>query len=134
MKTIHKPQEWGIKSVSFWMIIPIALGIIFVGIAFIINPFINATGFGIPMTHVRDLPYGQVKGIRDIFSRIALLLPLFMKEKKIAAWIFTVAIVIPLTDCLIIWTTNGISDLQHLLLHGLTALYMIITSFLLFKN
>jgi len=134
MKTIHSTQQWGIRSVSFWMVLPVALGIIFVGIGFIVNPSFNAAGFGIPMANAADLPYGRVKGIRDIFSGIALLLPLFFKTRKAAAWVFTAAIIIPATDCLIILGTNGPSDTQHLLLHGSTALYMIATSFLLFKD
>lgn len=134
MKTTHETQQWGIRSVSFWMVLPIALGIIFVGAAFIISPSFNAAGYGIHLTNSDDLPYGRIKGIRDIFSGIVLLLPLFFKMRKAAAWVFTAAIIIPATDCLIILGTNGPSDIQHLLLHGLTALYMIVTSFLLFKD
>ncbi len=134
MKTTHETQQWGIRSVSFWMILPIALGIIFVGAGFIVSPSSNAAGFGIPLTNSGDLPYGRIKGIRDIFSGIALLLLLFFKMRKAAALVFTAAIIIPATDCLIILATNGPSDIQHLLIHGLTALYMIVTSFLLFKH
>jgi hypothetical protein len=116
------------------MILPIALGIIFVGAGFIVNPSFNAAGYGIHMTSSSDLPYGRIKGIRDMFSGIVLLLPLFFKMRKAAALVFTAAIIIPATDCLIILGTNGPSDIQHLLLHGLTALYMIVTSFLLFRD
>lgn len=134
MKTTQEIQPWGIRSLSFWMVLPVALGIIFVGIAFLINPAVNAAGYGIPITHAADLPFGRVKGIRDIFSGLALLLPLFLRQRKAAAWVFTASIIIPATDCLIILETNGSSDVPHLLLHGLTAVYMVITSFLLFKD
>jgi hypothetical protein len=134
MKTTHETHQWGIRSVSFWMVLPVALGIIFIGAGFIVSPSFNAAGYGIRLTNSADLPYGRIKGIRDIFSGIVLLLPLFFKMRKAAAWVFTAAIIIPATDCLIILATNGPSDIQHLLLHGLTALYMIITSFLLFKK
>ena len=134
MKTTHQTQQWGTHSVSFWMILPVALGIIFIGIAFVISPSFNAAGYGILLTTPGDLPYGRIKGIRDIFSGIALLIPLFLKLRKAAALVFTASIIIPATDCMIILETNGPSDIQHLLLHGLTALYMIVTSFLLFKN
>ncbi|HEY4323773.1 MAG TPA: DUF4267 domain-containing protein [Mucilaginibacter sp.] len=134
MKTTHETQQWGIRSVSFWMVFPVALGIILVGVAFIVNPSANAVGYGIHLNSSADFPYGRIKGIRDIFSGIALLLPLFLKLRKAAAWVFTAAIIIPATDCLIILNTNGPSDLPHVLLHGLTALYMIITSYLLFKD
>lgn len=134
MKTTHETQQWDIRSASFWMVLPIALGIIFIGAAFIISPSSNAAGYGIPMINPGDLPYGRIKGIRDLFSGIVLLLPLVFKMRKAAAWVFTASIIIPVTDCLIILETNGPSDLQHLLLHGLTALYMMVTSFLLFND
>jgi hypothetical protein len=75
-------QIWGPRSLSYWLIWPIALGIIYVG----------------------------------------------------AAWVFTSAIVVPATDFLVVPSTNGRSDTFHLLVHALTAVYMLITSFLLFKH
>lgn len=134
MNTTHGTQHWGIRSLSFWMVVPIALGIIFIGIAFIIDPSSNAAGYGIPIVNAGDLPYGRVKGIRDIFSGLAVLLPLFFKMRKAVALVFTASIIIPATDCLIILATNGPLDTYHLLLHGLTALYMAVTSFLLFST
>jgi hypothetical protein len=50
-----------------------------------------------------------------------------------AAYVFTAAIIIPIADCLTVLATSGPADL-HFLVHGLTAVYMIITSCLLFKN
>lgn len=55
MKTTHETQQWGIRSVSFWMILPVALGIIFVGAGFIVNPSSNAAGFGTHLTNSGDL-------------------------------------------------------------------------------
>ena len=134
MKTINQINPWGIRSVSFWMTMLIALGIIFLGVRFIADPNAGANGFGIPFSRQRDLPFGRIKGIRDIFSGLALLPLLFQRMRRATAWVFTAATVIPAADCLTVLTTNGPADIQHMLIHGFTALYMVITSFLLFRK
>lgn len=134
MKTINENMKWGARSASFWMVLLVALGIIFVGIRFILSPNAGAYGFGIPFSNDSDMAFGRIKGIRDIFSGLVLLPFLFLGMRRAAAWAFTAAIIVPATDCLIVFTTNGPSDILHLLVHGLTAVYMMITSFLLFKN
>ena len=112
----------------------IAVGIIFVGARFIISPETGATGYGIPIISKEDLPFGRIKGIRDIFSGLALLPLLFQRMRRATAWVFTAATIIPATDCMIVLTTNGPSDIGHILMHGLTAVYMAITCVLLFKK
>ena len=133
MKTTNEITKWGARSVSFWMVMLIALGIIFVGICFIADPAAGANGFGIPFSSNSDIAFGRIKGIRDIFSGLVLLPLLFLKMARATAWVFTSAIIIPASDCLTVLATNGPSDLQHLLIHGLTAVYMMIASFLLFR-
>lgn len=134
MKTIHETQQWGIRSASFWMTLFIAVGIIFIGVRFIISPAAGATGYGIPIISKDDLPFGRIKGIRDIFSGVALLSLLLLRIRRATAWVFTSAITVPAADFLIVLSTNGPSDISHLMIHGLTAAYMVITSFLLFKS
>jgi len=133
MKKTNEITIWGIRSVSFWMTMLIALGIIFAGIRFIINPAGAAVDFGIPSSGSNDVIFGRIKGIRDIFSGLVLLPLLYLRMRSATAWVFTTAIIIPVADCLTVLAANGPSDIQHLLIHGLTALYMAITSFLLFR-
>jgi len=134
MKTINQNSKWGTRSASFWMTLLIAAGIIFVGIRFITNPHAGAAGFGIPFSSDSDIAFGRIKGFRDIFSGLVLFPLLFLGMRRAAAWVLTAAIIVPASDCLTILVTNGPSDIQHLLIHGLTAVYMVITSFLLFKD
>jgi hypothetical protein len=134
MKTSIENNKWGARPASFWMTLLIAAGIIFVGIRFIVSPQAGAFGFGIPLSSAADTAFGRIKGIRDLFSGLALLPLLFLGMKRATAWVFTAAIIIPATDCLIILMTNGPSDIQHLLIHGIMAAYTAITSALLFGN
>lgn len=133
MKTTHEIQQWGIRSVSFWMTLLIGLGIIFIGARFIVSPNAGAAGYGIPITSNNDLPFGRIKGIRDIFSGAVLLPLLILRMRMATAWVFSFAIIVPATDFLIVLSTNGSADISHLLIHGITVIYMAITSFLLFK-
>lgn len=132
MKTQNHQQPWGIHSVSFWITLLLALGIIFVGARFIVQPQTAATAFGISFNHPDDAVYGKIKGIRDIFSGLVLLPLLWMRMRKATAWVFTVTIMVPAFDFLIILLYNGSQDIPHLLIHGGTAMIMVITSFLLF--
>ena len=135
METQFKEQpQWGMHSTAYWITLLLALGIIFIGIRFILQPQVGALGYGIPFRDAGDAAYGQVKGIRDIFSGIVLLPLLIMRMRKATAWVFAAATAVPLGDFLIIAATNGSGDLEHLLVHGLTALIMVINCFLLFAK
>ncbi len=135
METQIKEQpQWGMHSASYWITLLLALGIILIGLRFILQPQVGAIGYGIAFSNDHDAVYGRVKGIRDIFSGIVLLPFLIMGMRKATAWVFTAATVVPLADFLIIAITNGTADLEHLLVHGITALVMIINSFLLFAK
>jgi hypothetical protein len=134
MKTQIDQSSWGVKSVSFWSVLIIAVGIIFIGVRFIIQPDVGAVGYGIPFENSNDAAYGRIKGIRDIFSGVVLLPLLWMRMRKAVAWVFTAAILVPACDFLIILSYNGGSDLSHLLIHGITAVVMLIISVLLFSR
>ncbi|MET4083920.1 putative membrane protein [Pedobacter sp. UYP30] len=130
MKTKNEMADWGLRSASYLMTLFIAVGIIFIGVRFILVPRAGAVGFGIPLSSIADLAFGRIKGIRDIFSGLALLLLLFFKMRKATAYVFTAAIIVPATDCLLVYLNHGPALSQ--LVHGITAFYMVITSFLLF--
>ncbi|NHA06931.1 DUF4267 domain-containing protein [Mucilaginibacter sp. HC2] len=132
MKTQIDIKPWGLRSVSWWITLLLATGIIFIGVRFMIVPQVGATGFGISFSNTGDAAYGKIKGIRDTFSGLVLLPFLWMRMRRVTAWVFTIAIIVPTTDALIILTTNGIHDIAHLMIHGGTAFVMIITSVLLF--
>ncbi|GAB3969909.1 DUF4267 domain-containing protein [Spirosoma terrae] len=133
MKTQLASAPWGWQSASSWMILPIALGILFIGLRFMLAPQISMDDFGIGSFTDSGLAYGRIKGIRDIFSGIALLALWLNRMKQATAYVFTAATIIPFTDCLLIYQQNGV-DWPRLLVHGGTAVYMIITSFFLFSN
>lgn len=97
-------------------------------------PNAGAEGFGIPLAHSKGaMAYGWIKGIRDIFSGIVVLIFLVARQPRATAFAFGAAIIIPVSDCLTVLAVNGPGDVTHLLIHGCTSVYMLITTILLFK-
>ncbi|HEY4111225.1 DUF4267 domain-containing protein [Puia sp.] len=134
MKTQNERLVWSVGSLSWWLVLLVALGIIFVGVRFILVPAAGAEGFGIGFSNVFDGDYGRIKGIRDIFSGLVLLPFLAMRMRRVAAWVFSSAIIIPLTDGMLVIGRNGWGDIAHWSIHWGTALYMIVVSVLLFRG
>ena len=125
---------WGPRSASYWLTALVAIGIIFLGVRFMLHPEAGAEGFGIPLAHTKQaMAYGQVKGIRDIFSGIVVLIFLISRNPRATAFAFGTAIIIPVSDCLTVLAVNGPEDVTHLLIPGITAVYMIVTTFFLFN-
>jgi|GEM_PF-413668 len=133
-KRVARNHAWGTRSTSWWITLLLALGIIFLGTRFIVMPETGADGFGISFVNPTDDVYGKIKGIRDIFSGLVLLPLLWKRMRTATALVFTAAIIVPVTDGLIVLTTNGLHDVQHLLIHWGTAAVMVATSLLLFQK
>jgi len=134
MKT-QQINTWGPNSASYWLTAMAAIAIIFLGIRFMLAPNVGAEGFGIPLAQNKEaIAYGWIKGIRDIFSGIVVLTFLILRQCRATALAFGAAIIIPVSDCLTVLAVNGAQDVTHLLIHGLTSVYMIVTTILLFKS
>ena len=117
------------NSALFWFALLIPIGIIGIGINFILNPAGASAGYGIPITDPNSFPYMWIKGIRDIFSGLVILSFLFRGDRKVTAILFAIAILIPFCDGLVIIANSGFA--APLLIHWGTALYMLVVSFFL---
>ncbi|SEK51578.1 protein of unknown function [Chitinophaga rupis] len=133
MKT-QQINFWGPRSASYWLTALVAVGIILLGLRFMLVPNAGADGFGIPLQDTKEaIAYGWIKGIRDIYAGIVVLIFLLLRQPRATAFAFGSAIIIPISDCLTVLAVNGARDVTHLLIHGITALYMIVTTIFLFK-
>src|ERR1700743_2399927 len=110
MKQQQSNSTWGFRSPSFWMTLLIAVGIIFVGICFSIDPVGRFAAFGMPIGDGKQYLYANVKGIRDIFSGVVFLYLLAIRAKRITAVIFTCAIAIPTIDFITVIIANGTGE------------------------
>ena len=134
MQTVNSTPVWGIRSASWWMIMLVAIGLLFIGLRFLFYPAAGATGFGIPFHDAADAAYGRIKGIRDIYCGILLCILLALHERRLTGFVFGAAIIIPFTDGLIVLNTNGIGDVAHLSIHWGTVLFALIAELLLLRH
>ena len=123
------------NSILFWLVALIAAGIIFVGVRFIVAPLVGATGFGVPVAESQTFTYLWAKGTRDIVCGLFLIAFLWLKVSRrvLAAFIF-VASLIPIGDTLNVYANVGGSNLAALMIHGGTALFMIILATFLLRR
>ena len=119
-------------SALFWFALIIPVGIIGIGINFILNPEGASAGYGIPIIDPNSFPYMWIKGIRDIFSGLVILPFLFRGDRRVTSILFAIAIFVPFSDGLVIIGTQGFA--APLLIHWGTAFYMIVVSYFLLRT
>lgn len=120
------------NSALFWFTLVIPLGIIGIGINFILNPVGASSGYGIPIHDPNSFPFMWIKGIRDIFSGLVILPFLFGGDRRAAAIIFAMSIFIPFCDGLVIIGHLGFAP--PLFIHWGTAFYMMVVSYFLLRK
>jgi hypothetical protein len=108
----------------FTLVIPV--GIIAIGIDFILNPIGASAGYGVPIHDPAAFPFMWIKGIRDIFSGLVVLPFLWKGDRRRTAIPFAVSIFVPFGDGLVILSHRGFA--QPIFMHLGTALYMVIVS------
>ena len=120
------------NTALFWFTLVIPVGIIVIGINFILNPIGASSGYGIPIHDPNSFPFMWIKGIRDIFSGLVILPFLFSGNRKVTAILFAISIFVPFCDGLVI--INHLGFAPPLLIHWGTALYMIVVSYFLLRK
>jgi quercetin dioxygenase-like cupin family protein len=102
------------------------IGLLFIGLRFLISPVKAEFDFGIFTNTHKDYSFHYIKGSRDIFSGILLLLLVLAKQKKALGIALLSATVVPLGDFMIVMGKNG-SDWQHAIAHLIAIAICIIT-------
>ena len=120
------------NSLLFWCTLVIPVGIIAIGINFILNPVGASTGFGIPIHDPAAFPFLWVKGIRDIFSGLVVLTFLWKGDRRTTAILYAIAVFIPVGDGLVILSHLGFAP--PIFIHWGTALYMMIVAAFLLRR
>ena len=118
------------SSVLFWLAAIIALGIIFIGARFVIDPLAGAQGFGVPADGVSTFAYLWAKGARDVVSGLLLIALLWLGVSRvILATFIYVAALIPLADLVNVYVNTRAPG--ALMIHGGTAVFMIVLASLI---
>ena len=121
------------SSALFWFTLIIPIGIIGIGINFILNPVGASAAYGVPINDPAAFPFMWIKGIRDIFAGLVILPFLFGGNRRVTSILFAIAIFVPFCDGLVIIGNSGFA--APLWIHWGTAFYMgIVAAFLLRKE
>lgn len=120
------------NSPLFWCTLLVPVGIIAVGINFILNPAGASAAYGIPIHDPAAFPFMWTKGIRDIFSGLAILPFLLRGDRRTTATVYAIAIFIPICDGLVILAHCGFAP--PIFIHWGTAIYMTIVAAILHKK
>jgi hypothetical protein len=110
----------------FWFTFLIPAAIIGLGINFLFNPVGASAGFGIPITDPSAFPFMWIKGIRDIFAGLVVLVLLFRGDRRTIAIIYSIAVFIAIGDGFVILKHLGFAP--PLLIHWGTATYMTVVA------
>ena len=94
-------------SALFWFTLVIPIGIIGVGINFILNPAGASAAYGVAINDPTSFPFMWIKGIRDIFSGLVILPFLLNGNRKVTAILFAISIFVPFCDGLVIIAHSG---------------------------
>jgi hypothetical protein len=132
MKTDSETSALRKNSPLFWCTLLVPIGIIAIGINFILNPVGASTAYGIPIQDPTAFPFMWIKGIRDIFSGLVILPFLLRGDRRTTATLYALAIFIPVCDGLVILSRLGFAP--PIYIHWGTALYMTVVAALLFRK
>jgi hypothetical protein len=92
------------KNLSFWVTLLTGLGLIFIGGRFLISPEAGEAGFGIHVPTGNDYSFHYIKGIRDIFSGLIVVMLLLTRQYRALGMVLLCAAIIPMTDLMIVFS------------------------------
>ncbi|OBH12541.1 DUF4267 domain-containing protein [Mycobacterium sp. E1747] len=110
----------------------LAVGIIFIGVRFLLAPRVAAAGYGV----LPDLDqpgagaYLSVKGVRDIAMGLFVVILMVAGTTHLVGWVILAATMIPLADAATVLRNGGSKSIAWGV-HGVTAAVMLVTTALL---
>lgn len=104
------------RKTVFTLCLLSGLGLVFIGLRFFINPVFATFDFGIGNPTSSDYSFQHIKGVRDAFFGIAIVILLLKKQWQALGWILLLGTIIPATDFCIVATSSSYT-LAHTIPH-----------------
>jgi hypothetical protein len=120
----------------FTTVLTVLLGLfpISFGLRFLFDPQGAAAGFGIdPWPTGTADGYLAVKGIRDIFCALSILVLLALGQRRATGVVMALAAIIPFVDMVVVLTHGG-TVATALGVHGLTGVVVLVNAYLLLRE
>ncbi|NLR64315.1 DUF4267 domain-containing protein [Chitinophaga varians] len=86
------------KQLSYYLTLLTGLLLIFIGARFLLVPMTAETAFGIHTSTGGDYSFHYIKGVRDLFTGVAIVLLLLMREFRAAGFLLLAGSIIPMVD------------------------------------
>lgn len=114
---------------SFGVALMAALGIIAIGIMYLLKPRAATQSFGLPLPEAGPniAWWLRLKGVRDIVSGMVVLASIMWGDSRMVGVILLIQAMIPLGDMSLILAARG-SSKRSFGIHGLTAALMILAA------
>lgn len=90
------------KTFSFYLSLLTGLGLIYIGTIFLLDPLQSEAGFGIHVGTNGNYSFHYIKGIRDLFSGLLIVVLLLAKEYRALGLLALLAVIVPFTDFMIV--------------------------------
>jgi len=100
------------SKISYVVALITGLGLIFIGVRFLLAPEVAEAGYGIQFNELGDYSFHSVKGIRDIFSGLLISVFVLMKERRALGVTLLAGTIIPVIDMLIVLNKSYTGFLQ----------------------
>jgi hypothetical protein len=111
----------------------IGLGLIFIGVRFLIAPEMGERGYGLNSSENADYSFHYIKGIRDLFCGTLILALVLWKRRAELALTLGLGAMIPFVDFLVILNAQN-SNPAALWIHGVTAIALVALAGFLFRS
>ncbi|GAB3910136.1 DUF4267 domain-containing protein [Kibdelosporangium lantanae] len=107
------------------------LGIIWVGLQYLLAPVKTATGFGLPAwpTESPSIAWLNIKGVRDVVSGLVVLIPLALGQYEVLGYLLLAASLTAFGDALTILRYRGKKAVAYGV-HGTTAVLVLLAGVL----
>lgn len=111
----------------------IGLGLIFIGVRFLVAPETGERGYGLNFSEDADYAFHYIKGVRDLFCGTLILTLVLWKRRAELALTLGLGAMIPFVDFLVVLNARD-SNPAALWIHGVTAIVLIALAGFLFRS
>lgn len=118
------------NGIGYGLAALIAVGIIAIGVRFLLAPGTAAAGYGVPEDQAGNSAYLTAKGLRDIAAGMFTAILLAAQRPHLLAWFLVAAALIPVGDMIIVLRHHGPKATAYGI-HGITALVLLAAAALL---
>lgn len=105
-----------IKQVAFWCCLLSGLGLLFIGLRFFFDPIGASIDYGIKPQINTEFSFEYIKGARDFFFGLIILVLLWRKQWQALGWVLLTGTIVPLTDFGIVISQQNYK-IEHTIAH-----------------